>query len=151
MEHTSMPEPIAGGGSVPISNGIYVLGADSEIAGQTRNWFFQPDRLEGQADSWTERSSLPERRVEIGVGGIADVVYVFGGKTTQPGPGGFRYIPAADAWNALVTPFEEPWSDMGTVVVDTKMYAFGGDENGMILSRSMSYTMAYTLLIPIVR
>jgi hypothetical protein len=40
---------------------------------------------------------------------------------------------------------------MGTVVVETKMYAFGGDENGKILNRSMSYTLAYTLLIPIVR
>jgi hypothetical protein len=151
MQLAPLPKPIAGGGSVAISNGIYVLGAGSDKAGPTSNWFFQPDILADQADTWIERESLPERRVEIGVGGIADVIYIFGGETTQSGPGGFRYIPAVDVWNALVTPFNESWSDMGTVVVETKMYAFGGDENGKILNRSMSYTLAYTLLIPIVR
>jgi DNA-binding CsgD family transcriptional regulator len=151
QERQPLEERVAGAGAVTSSNGIFVLGGMNDSTDLSVNLYFQPDAGEGGEDSWTKRRPLPERRSQMGVGGIADVIFLLGGKGNKPDLQGLRYIPSADEWTAVETPFEQAWKHMGVAVLETRMFAIGGEENGMVIHRNTAYTMAYTVLIPFIR
>jgi N-acetylneuraminic acid mutarotase len=96
-----------------------------------------------ETDTWTEKASLPEKRIAGNVAAVNGKIYFFGGN-----PGGppqknvWEYDPAIDQWYMLPDmPFG--WHVMSTCVVDSLIYLMAGSKVGWPLNDNFREVYTY--------
>ncbi len=142
-----MPTARAYAGAAAAGGGIYVLGGYNGKQVLAVNEEYLPER-----DSWSRRAPLPAGRYAIGAASIADMIYVIGGEgetDSAPLPP-LQYLHQQDKWQAFENPFQQQWSHLGLVPLQTQLYGVGGRWNGIPTAQNLSYQAIYTIMIPIV-
>ena len=91
-----------------------------------------------KVDEWTKKADMPTARDGLSASEVSGKIYVIGGMTCGNGPCAVlqtveEYDPALDKW---VEKADMPTgrSDLGTVVVNGKIYAIGGMTDGTLFS-----------------
>ncbi|HVM71493.1 MAG TPA: LuxR C-terminal-related transcriptional regulator [Anaerolineales bacterium] len=141
-----MPTARAFEGAAIAGGGIYVLGGYNGKAPLAANEEYLPDQ-----DAWSVRAALPAGRYGMGVASIADLIYVVGGKgATEAAMPPLQYTFQQDQWLSFKDPIGKPWSQLGLVPIQTRLYAIGGRLDGAPSFKNISYQAIYSIMIPVV-
>lgn len=149
---TPMPSARAYAGASVAGGRIFVIGGYDGEEALRINEAYQPELDNGSDDPWEARSPLEEGRYAMGVAGVADIIYIVGGKGTagELAAGALSYFPQTDTWQEIDNP-EQAGSDLGLVVLETRLYAIGGQIGEQPTGRTLEYQAIYTISIPVVR
>ncbi len=145
LERTPMPTARADAGAGVAGGKIYVFGGFNGKAALAVNEEYLPDR-----DTWSQRVPLPAGRYAMGATSLADLIYVVGGvgKTDFAMPP-LQYSFQQDQWQTFEDPLHQPWSHLGLVPIQTKLYALGGRQDGLPGAQNLSYQAIYSIMLPI--
>jgi hypothetical protein len=99
------------------------------------------------------QAPLPEGRYAMGMTGIADTIYLIGGKigSSQTGSGSApALVLQADAWQAIEQPPEGgQQSDLELVALGDHLYLLGGTVDGALSPQILAYQAVYIVLLPV--
>jgi len=151
VERAPMLTPRSYSGAAVVGGVIYVVGGYNQGVSLAVNESYYPSRdIEG-GEPWIEKAPMPERRYAMGIDGLADILYVFGGKLDTNGTNNLlQYIPQRDEWQIIKSaPNKEERQQLGLITFEGNLYVMGGQTNGKFLSSNFAYQALYSLLIPI--
>jgi len=130
-EKTSMPTPRDGLVTAVVGDRIYAIGGwQPEASTMTANVQVVVEEYDPATDTWTQKASLPTKRVCPMVGVVKDKIYVIGGQTG--GISGMlasvvEYDPATDTWTEKSPmPDKRTWG--AAAVHEGQIYVFGGSD-----------------------
>lgn len=111
-----------------IGGKVYVLTSGEEGTGGGDVFEYDPT-----TDTWTKRAGAPSRRCAFGGAVVDGRIYIWGGATSGPAPGGDTindtvevYDPAKDAWSVKQARMPAPRLFAKGAAVNGKLYAVGG-------------------------
>jgi N-acetylneuraminic acid mutarotase len=152
ISRAPMPSARAFAGASVASGKIFVMGGHDGREALRANEAYQPELDNGVDDPWEVRAPLEQGRYAMGVAGVADLIYLVGGV----GPAGeaaassLSYFPQTDSWQEIDNP-EHIGSALGLVVLETRLYAVGGQVGDQPTGQTLEYQAIYTISIPVVR
>ena len=150
-EAEPMPTKRAYAGAAVAGGKIYVIGGHDGQAALSVNEIFQPGLMNTEENPWSDGEPLPEGRYKLGVTSVADIIYVYGGLGTSSTPDNiFKSLSQNNNWTAIEILEKDPWSSMGLVPLETKLYIIGGEINDEPTASMLEYQAIYTILIPMV-
>ena len=150
-EQTPMPTARGYAGAAVAGGKIYVIGGFDGKKALAVNETYLPERDLAGEISWSKAKALPQARYAMGIASLADIVHVVGGKGDKgvvltP----LDYFPQSDEWQMIQSPFQETWSSLGLVPLETRLHAVGGELDGKPTGMTLSYQAIYTISIPLV-
>jgi DNA-binding CsgD family transcriptional regulator len=149
--HMAMPTARGYAGAAVSGSAIYIIGGFDGSNALAVNEAYLP-ALEGSAEtSWQTREPLPDARYAAGVTSVGEIVHVIGGISASNQFAPLEYFPTEDEWRSFQPPKEEPWSHLGTVAIETSLFALGGRRGNVITEEAYSYQAIYTIALPLVR
>lgn len=150
-ERTAMPTARAYAGAAIAGGKIYVIGGFDGEKGLDVNEEYFPDLDNEENQPWNERAPMPEARYGMGVASMADIVYVFGGKThTGESAGLIEFFHQKDEWQAGESTMVEFGSQIGMIPIGTGFYTMGGEKIERIDNQFMYYQAIYSISIPFI-
>lgn len=152
LSRTPMPSARAFTGASVAGGKIFVMGGyDGQEALQV-NEAYQPELDNGVDDPWELRAPLEQGRYAMGVAGVADLIYLVGGKGSagETVASALSYFPQTDSWQEIDNP-EHIGSALGLVVLETRLYAIGGQVGDQPTGQTLEYQAIYTISIPVIR
>lgn len=149
-EQTPLPVALGHAGAAVAGGRVYVIGGfDGEQAAAST--FVYTPALEDTAP-WKTAADLPEGRYAMGLVSIADEIHVIGG---IGGEGRYfsqmEFTPQTNLWQVLENPLAGEWSYPAAVALGTEIFAFGGEIDGALTDRSLSYQVLFIVIIPVNR
>ena len=151
---TLTPMPLKRGyaGAIVTGGKIFVIGGYDGEQAITANLTYLPEHEQAGEDPWIEAAPMEEGRYAMGIASVPDSIHIIGGEVeTGDLPPQLEYFLQRDEWEIRENPVSETWSHLGAILLETKLYAFGGQLNGNPTQRSLSYQAIYTVVIPVVR
>ncbi len=148
-ERTPMPTARGYAGAAVAGGRIYVIGGAAGGNPLTINEEYTPEAEQNATSPWRVRTPLLAGRFQMGIASIADIVHVVGGGPASAQP--IEYFPQSDQWQAFETPGASAWSGLGLAVVETEVYAIGGQLADMPTAENWAYQAIYTLAIPVIQ
>lgn len=149
---TPMPTGRAFAGAAGSGGKIFVMGGKNEAGTALNvNEIYTPALDDGSSDPWESGMPLPGGRHSMGVTSSADLLFVIGGLSDEPGrlpP--LQFAPAAKIWQTVEAPLEEGWAGLGLVSIGTQLYAIGGQVDGEPTGQNLSYQAFFTIAVPLI-
>ena len=151
VEKTPMLHPRGYAGAAVAGGVIYVIGGFNGEASLDVNEAYYPSRDIAGSEPWVERAPLPSSRHAMGIDGLADFLYVYGGNLGIESKNHIcQYIPQRDEWQIIEsTPINDEIQQLGFVALEGILYVMGGQTDGKYLSSHYAYQAIYNLLIPV--
>lgn len=143
---TDMPTARGLAGAAAAGNKIYVVGGYDGQQDLDVNEEYDPSRDNGLDNPWRTRAPMPAGRCGASIAAAANLIHVIGG-WEEGAPDSFKYNVRTDSWQSFQTPVEGPWKNMGSALVDTKIYAIGGWD-GNYMDTNQAYQALYTITLP---
>lgn len=144
---TPLPTPRAYAGAASVGGKIYVIGGWDGEKALNSNESYSPTRDVQGDEAWQEESELPEAGFGIGVGSLADMVFVVG-------PDGvWQYTTGSGSWyyDESEIPFDLN-NEFGFSILESYIFIIGGkttnDEN---VSNVYRYQAIYSFVLPIIK
>lgn len=144
---TPLPTPRAYAGAASVGGKIYVIGGWDGEKALNSNESYSPARDVQGDEAWQEESELPEAGFGIGVGSLADMIFVVG-------PDGvWQYTTGSGSWNydESEIPFDSN-NEFGFSILESYIFIIGGkttnDEN---VSNVYRYQAIYSFVLPIIK
>lgn len=149
---TPMPTGRAYAGAAASGGKIFVMGGKNETeVALNVNEIYTPALEDGSKDPWENGMPLPGGRHSMGVTSSADLLFVIGGLSSEPGRlSPLQFAPAAKIWQTVEAPLEGGWENLGLVSIGTQLYAIGGQVNGEAIGRNLSYQAFFTIAVPLI-
>lgn len=141
-----------GSASAAVAGGkIFVLGGVDGSGPLTANEVYTPDLDNGSDNPWDLGRPLPQSRIGMNAVSIADYIYIIGGKD-EAGDlvPSLQYIPDQNIWFSFDPPVSLPWSDLGLVTLDSRLFALGGEMSGRVIDQNLSYQAIFTVVFPVI-
>lgn len=147
---TPMPTRRAYCGAAIASGLIYVIGGFDGNEALTTSEAYLPVLDDSGEDPWKSAPSLPEGRYNLGVAGVADLIYIIGGRGAENKPMPLlEFSPSIGKWQAVSNPIPEIWESLGIVPIGPYFYLLGGLINNNPTNVNLAYQAIYTIVIPI--
>lgn len=127
MEKSPLPSPLSMMYACAVNDKIYVFGG-STGSGGGRVYDYTVKEYDPAAETWVEKSAMPNERNVYGICEIGGMIYLLGGwnNNTQTGYSVVEtYDPALDSW-AHIADLSVEKSDFACCVVDGIIYMIGG-------------------------
>ena len=122
-----------------------MLGGYDGKHAQNANAAYLPSR-----DAWSQRAPLPAWCYGMGVTSIADFIYVVGGiGVANSALPPLQYSLQQNQWQIFQEPISKPWSYLGLVPLNTRLYSIGGRLRKLPIAQNLSYQANYTIYFPI--
>ena len=144
---TPIPTPRAYAGAASAGGKIYVIGGWDGEKALNSNESYSPARDVLGDVAWQEESGLPEAGFGMGVGSLADMVFVVGVD------GVWQYTTGSDIWNydESEIPINSTY-EFGFSILESYIFIIGGkDNNGDNLSDVYRYQAIYSFVLPIIK
>ncbi len=143
---SSLPQAKGYMGMTSLGEEIYVVGGYDGQEEFNHTHIFRPE-----PGVWEEKTPMQEKRGGLGLISAANKLYAIGGGWNQPLTTSERYDPATNTWTTFETPFAHQWRNMGTTVLDTKIYVAGGWDSTeeKFIDSVASYQFLFQLFLPI--
>jgi N-acetylneuraminic acid mutarotase len=127
-----MPTARAGFGLAVVGSKIYAIGGT--------DWLASNEEYDTTHDNWTEKAPMPTARAYFGIASYHGKIYVIGGfagrtnETSEGSPSSANevYDPSTNTWETR-TPLPAPRQKITAIVVDGKIYVFGGGITDMYI------------------
>ncbi len=148
-EGTPMPTAREYAGAAEAGGKIYVIGGYDGKKALAANEAYYPQRDGDGEQPWEEKAPLPEARYRMGVTGLADIVYVIGGKSSSDLPP-IELVADTESWTIFDTSQEQAGWNMALVGTGNFIYIMGGtNENPPVFqAKTQAYRALYTIAIP---
>lgn len=152
IEKTSLPGARGFLAAAEVGGKIYVIGGFDGKNALRSMQIYSPELDNGVDDPWGEKALLPESRYQMGAIGLADNLYILGGKGAVDGRlNALNYNPQMDQWTEFETPIDTSWLNPGVAALGNYLYAAGGLLDGKPTAQNLAYQAIYTILLPVVR
>ncbi len=149
---TNMPTARGYASAVTAGGRIYVVGGYNGEDALAVNEVYSPERDDGINTPWETGKPMPVARYGMGMTNIADVIYIFGGEgIDRQGLPPLEYSPQLNRWQELQNPLPFKWTKLGLISIEMRLFALGGDIEGIPTGKNLSYQAIYTISIPLVR
>jgi DNA-binding CsgD family transcriptional regulator len=138
--------------SAAISGGkIYVFGGKNETGVLSSIEVFSPPSFESELGKWGLTIPLPEERYAMGAAGLADMIFIVGGKDKKNNclPG-LVFYPEKKEWQSFQVPFENNCIGIGITEAGAEIYVAGGEGDGEVENQFLSFQAIYNALLPLV-
>ena len=146
-----MGAPRGYAGAVVASGEIYIIGGFDGETALSSNDVYTPE-LDYQGGSpWGEAEPLPEPRYAMGIASVADIIHIVGGIGDDTGEFGLQYFPQQDSWQLISAPFQDRWSRMGMIGIESNLFILGGQVNESITDQFYSFQAIYSIVLPIIQ
>jgi DNA-binding CsgD family transcriptional regulator/N-acetylneuraminic acid mutarotase len=150
QSRTPMPTKRAYCGAAVAGGRIYVIGGYDGQKALATNEVYLSARDDGDDDPWETAAPLPTGRYGMGVSGVADLIYIIGGKDNDDEALPLlEYSPSQGAWANFSSPIPEIWESLGTIPIGPYIYLIGGLIQHNPTDLNLSYQAIYTIVIPI--
>jgi DNA-binding CsgD family transcriptional regulator/N-acetylneuraminic acid mutarotase len=150
-EAEPMPTKRAHAGAAVAGGKIYIIGGYDGVNALEVNEIFFPELINSNENPWSVGEPLPEGRYKLGVTSVADIIYVFGGLGESViADNTFQSLSQSNNWIANEVQVKDPWSSMGLVPLETKLYILGGQLRDEPTGSMLEYQAIYTILVPMV-
>jgi DNA-binding CsgD family transcriptional regulator/N-acetylneuraminic acid mutarotase len=150
-EKTPMPTGRGFASAVVAAGRIFVLGGKDQDGALSDNEVYLPERDSTGDNPWETAAPLPEGRYAMGATGMADIIYVIGGKGA---PGAelpsLAYFTQSDEWQLFEAPSLRLGSGLGLVSHGPFLYALGGEMDQIPSANNLAYQAIYTVSIPVI-
>lgn len=144
---TPLPTPRAFAGAASAGGKIYVIGGWDGEKALNSNEIYSPARDVQGDEAWQAESELPEAGFGMGVGSLADMVFVVG-------PDGvWQYTTGSGTWNydESEIPFDSNYK-FGFSILESYIFIIGGkDTNDENMSNVYRYQAIYSFVLPIIK
>jgi len=151
VRRMDMPSARAYAGAATAGGKIYVVGGYDGRKALTLNEVYLPENDISGENPWEKRTSLPEGRYGMGVTGLADIIFVIGGKgssgSLQTVP--VEYIPANNRWTAFDAPLFNVGFQAGHIGLNNSIYSIGGTAEEQLVATNQVYHAVYTIFVPL--
>lgn len=145
---SSMPTARGYAGAVIAGGRIFVLGGFDGKQALATNEQYAPNRDDVTQTAWSSRRVLPSPRYGMGAAGVADFIYVIGGKGNESTPlNSMQYLYQSDSWNVFESPLPQVWSGIGLAAVQTHLYTVGGRLGQNLTPQNYAYQAIYTIFV----
>jgi hypothetical protein len=152
--HTRTPMRVerAYAGAVLSGDEILVIGGHNGEKPLRDNDVYSTSADDGNGTPWSLGVPLPSGRYGMGITGIADIIYIIGGFSSEDKPlPSIHLLPLSSEWQEFKMPITQSWSHMAVLPLGTQLYVLGGGVNGSPTDQQISYQAIYTISLPIVR
>jgi len=143
---TPMSTPRSDAGCAEVEGRAYIVGGYDGQSALTLVERYDPSR-EGTGNPWSEMPPLSLPRLGPGVTALGGSIYVIGGQGEGQASLAERYDVHQNAWFSFEAPLRGPWQHLGLAGIDTKLYALGGYQSG-ILGINEEYQALYRIFLP---
>ena len=148
---TPMPTARGFAGVAASSEGLFIIGGFDGEDILSANEVYYPQLDNGSDDPWNILAPIPGPRHSLGLVGIADIIHAVGGESNSESLSSFKYFPNDNIWEAFEFPLEKKWFSFGMVQIETDLYAFGGNFDGNLTGKNISYQVLFSVLLPFVQ
>jgi N-acetylneuraminic acid mutarotase len=141
----------ADAGAIAIGTKIYIFGGFDGVKALSDGDIFYPDATEGNVEVWDTGNPALDARYGMGLAGIADIVYVVGGRgEIGEGQETIAYFHQSNEWRSILTPPFELGAYSRLVSIGNILYLIGGNLDGAPSDRNYSYQAVYTISVPLI-
>jgi N-acetylneuraminic acid mutarotase len=150
IERTPMLTPRAYASATKAGSVIYVIGGFNGKVSLNVNEAYHPSRDVEGGLPWILQAPLPSGRYGMGVAGLADRIFVFGGHVAEQGNNWIlQYIPQSDEWQIFSeSPIEGNRHHLGFVPFEGNLLIMGGESEDGIFAEHYAYQAMYNMLLP---
>lgn len=144
---TPLPTPRAYAGVASAGGKIYVIGGWDGEKALNSNESYSPTRDIQGDEAWQEESELPEPGFGMGVGSLADMVFVVGPDRV------WQYAMGSDSWNydESEIPFDS-YYEFGFSILESYIFIIGGkNNNDENVDNVYRYQAIYSFVLPIIK
>jgi DNA-binding CsgD family transcriptional regulator/N-acetylneuraminic acid mutarotase len=151
-ELSAMPTARGFAGATMVDGKIYVIGGHNGDKALNVIEIYIPDRdIEGD-NPWLIGEPMPEERYGIGAASVAGLIQVVGGVGNgQEINKILAYKPQTDSWEVFDESPETNWTQFGLITRGPYWYILGGEIDGTLSNRNISYQALFTISLPILR
>jgi len=133
----SKPTPVSGAVAVAIGQKVFVMGgADASGAQSTA-----VEMLDTTTGAWSALAPMPGARVGFAAAALDSIIYIFGGRGSEPNPATLAFNPATNTWQTRA-PEPAPRALAQAAALGDRVFVVGGYANGQELSTCEAYTPA---------
>jgi DNA-binding CsgD family transcriptional regulator len=150
-EVESMPTKRAYAGAAVASGKIFVIGGFDGHRALSEVEIFLPGLINGDENPWSVGEPLAEGRYQFGITSLADIIYIFGGiGDAISGENTFKSLSLNNNWVSIAVEIDSPWTSMGLVPIETKIFILGGKIYDEPIGSLLEYQAIYTILVPMI-
>jgi DNA-binding CsgD family transcriptional regulator len=150
-EAESMPTKRAYAGAAVAAGKVFVIGGFDGQRALEEVEIFLPELMNGDESPWSVGKPLSEGRYQFGISSLADIIYVFGGLGDSISQeNAFKSLSLNNNWIPIAAEVDYPWTSMGLVPIETKIFILGGKINDEPSASLLEYQAIYTILIPMI-
>jgi N-acetylneuraminic acid mutarotase len=150
-EGSNLNEPRADAAAVIIDDEIHLLGGFNQDGALDLYQVYAPSQEYSEVNPWRQEDPLPEPRSGMGAAAVIDVIYLVGGQgsgvSTLPTWG---YLTKTKEWLKIPAVADENISELRLVLLDTEIYALGGQIGEKATNLLSSFQVLYITVLPFV-
>lgn len=148
-----MPAARGFAGATIAAGKIFVVGGQSASGLLNINASYRVEVENSTVSPWQTHHPLPEAQLGTGVTSIADVIYVFGGKSDHHGFLALTYLTANDQWERIEPPSTDAsnWLSPRAITFQSRIYLLGGTNSQTPTASTLSYQAIYTIVLPAIQ
>jgi len=150
-EWSKMNLPRADAAAVVIDDEIHLMGGYNKDGTLDLYQVYAPFQENSELNPWRQEASLPEPRSGMGAAAVIDVIYLVGGlgngeSTLQT----WGYLTKTKEWLKIPAVADENISKIRLVLLDTEIYALGGQVGQQATDALKSFQVLYITVLPFV-
>ncbi len=150
-EGSNMSEPRADAAAAVIDDEIHLLGGFNQDGALDLYQVYTLSQNSSEANPWRQEGPLPEPRSGMGAAAVIDVIYLVGGQgkgeSTLPTWG---HLTKTKEWLKIPAPADENITELRLVLLDTEIYALGGQIGQQATDVLRSFQVLYITVLPFV-
>lgn len=133
--------------------GAFVQDALYVVGGRNQNGELDTcERFDTTTAQWESCPPLLQARSGAQALTIFDKLYVLGGGQDSTITNGELFDVASDSWSVVNVPIESSWTRLGLANIETRIYLFGGEQNGQFKAEMYAFDpLTFQIFLPSTR